>query len=79
MIKKLLLFLALLIFVQIGQSVTYLHDTFPTDGDLVGTVPSPGPGAAWQLLSGTPGTLDVVGGRVQITATGSEDGESDFA
>lgn len=62
-----------------AQATVLVQDSFPTNGDLVGTTPSIG--GIWQSVSGTAGSLDVVGNRVQINPvpTATEDAESDFA
>jgi len=60
-----------------AQATVLIQDSFPTNGDVVGTTPAVG--GVWQNLSGTAGSLDVTGNRLQINPVSTEDAESDFA
>ena len=75
--KKLLLFLALIHFVQIGKGTTFLQDSFLIDGSLNGQLPLVG--SIWTNNSGTLGQMQVVGGKVEFNGGNSEDIHSLFA
>lgn len=81
-------FLALLVFAFTAYSANAVHadivaaDSFPTDGALVGQIPSPGPGLAWASHSGAGNKPIMVtgGGVVLDQSTGSgEDVNTRFA
>jgi len=61
--------------------VIVVDETFSTDGLLVGTTPSPGPGGEWATHSGTEAFIMVTSGEAVLTHGGGsrEDANTSFA